>query len=84
MPTIEIEGDLLDGLAIKWLYAVADTQIHTILSARDDIVRHAVREDWETVQDCIVVLAAVNRLLDYCGQPGVDFAKAMKAKTSNV
>ncbi len=79
MPTIEIDGEIFDALAMKWLYEVADTQVHTILAAGN-----AKRKEWDTIQDCVQVLTAVNRLLEYYRHAHVDLAKAAAEKASDV
>lgn len=84
MAIIQIEGDLLDELAIKWLYEVADTQVHAIALERPNLGDDVRSEDWGCIQDCIEVLGAVNRLLTYHGKPRVDLVGALVRKVSDV
>jgi hypothetical protein len=85
MATIEIDDELVDKLYIRQLYEVADTQVGAIMIARAAIIDYPPggHDHWTDVQDCIEVLAAVNRLLQYHGKDTVDLASAIAEMASD-
>jgi len=85
MATIEIDDELVDKLYIQQLYEVADTQVGAIMIARASIIDYPdeAHGHWADVQDCIEVLAAVNRLLEYHGKDAVDLASAIAEMASD-
>lgn len=86
MHTLEISPESADKLFIDILRDVADTQISAIMMARASIIDHLEKghDHWETVQDCLEVLAAVNRLLDYYGENKVDLVSGIKEAAADV
>ena len=80
MHTLDISPESADKLFVDILRDVGDTQISAIMMARAGIIDcpEEGHGHWETVQDCLEVLAAVNRLLDYYGEGKIDLVTGIK------
>ena len=80
MATLEISDETADKLLIDMLREMADTQIAAIMLARGQIIQYpdTAHGRWADVQDCLEVLAAVNRILDYCGEAPVQLVAGIE------